>query len=71
LPDGEAVHQPLWTALGCQPPREVVVAPVVVAGQTALLLYAQGRNGARIESFTASRLGHVCAALANTLVRLA
>ena len=71
LPDGEAVHRPLWTALGCPPPREVVVAPVVVAGQTALLLYAQGRNGARVESFTVSRLGHVCAALASTLVRLA
>jgi len=69
--DGEAVHRPLWTALGCQPPREVVVAPVVVSGQTALLLYGQGRNGARIESFTVSRLGHVCAALASTLVRLA
>ena len=70
-PDGEAVHRPLWTALGSQPPREVVVAPVVVAGQTALLLYGQGRNGARVESFTVSRLGHVCAALASTLVRLA
>ena len=71
LPDGEAVHRPLWTALGCQPPREVAVAPVVVAGQTTLLLYAQGRNGARIESFAVSRLGHICAALATTLVRLA
>ena len=71
LPDGEVVHRPLWTAVGSQPPREVVVAPVVVAGQTALLLYAQGRNGARIESFTVSRLGHVCVALARTLIRLA
>jgi hypothetical protein len=71
LPNGEAVHRPLWTALGCSPPHEVVVAPVVVDGQTALLLYAHGRNGARIESFTVSRLGHVCVALARTLVRLA
>jgi hypothetical protein len=71
MSDGETVHRPLWAALGCPPPREVVVAPVVVAGQTALLLYAQGRNGARIESFAVSRLGHVSAALAQTLVRLA
>lgn len=70
-PEGEIVHRPLWAALGCQPPREVVVAPVVVAGQTALLLYAQGRNGARMESFAVSRLGLVSAALAQTLVRLA
>jgi hypothetical protein len=71
MPEGDAIHQSLWTALGCQPPREVVVAPVIVAGQTALLLYGQGRNGARIESFAVSRLGYVCAALAQTLLRLA
>jgi hypothetical protein len=71
LPDGEAVHRPLWVALGCQPPREVVAAPVVVSGKTALMLYGQGRNGARIESFAAARLGHVCSALAKTLLRLA
>ena len=71
LPDGDAVHRPLWAALGCQPPREVVAAPVVVGGQTAILLYGQGRNGARIESFAVSRLEHVCAALAKTLLRLA
>ena len=71
LPDGEAVHRPLWAALGCQSPREVVVAPVVVAGRTAILLYGQGRNGARIESFTVSRLERVSAALANVLVRQA
>jgi hypothetical protein len=70
-PDGEAIHRSMWMALGCQPPREVVVAPVLVSGQTALLLYGQGRNGSRIESFAVSRLGHVCAALAKTLLRLA
>jgi hypothetical protein len=71
LAEGEAVHRPLWAALGTQPPREVVAAPVVVSGQSALLLYGQGRNGARIESFAVSRLEHVCAALAKTLLRLA
>lgn len=70
-PEGEAIHRSLWTALGCPPPREVVVAPVVVSGQTVLLLYGQGRSGSRIESFAVSRLGHVCAALAKTLLRLA
>jgi hypothetical protein len=70
-PEGEAVHRALWAALGCQPPREIVVAPVVVAGHTVLLLYGHGRNGARVESFAVSRLGHVCAALAETLLRLA
>jgi len=69
--DGDTVHKPLWAALGCPPQREVVVAPVVVSGQTALLLYGQGRNGARLENFAVSRLNHVSAALAKTLVRLA
>ncbi len=71
MPEGDAIHRSLWAALGCQPPREVVVAPVIVAGQTAILLYGQGRNGARIESFAVTRLGYVCAALAQTLLRLA
>ena len=70
-PKGEAVHRALWAALGCQPPREVLVAPVVAADRTTMLLYAQGREGGRIERFAASRLEHVCAALGNTLVRLA
>jgi hypothetical protein len=69
--EGKAVDQQLWAALGCQPPCEVLVAPVVVAERTAMLLYAQGREGGRIEKLAASRLEHVCAALGNTLVRLA
>jgi hypothetical protein len=70
-PDGEVVHKRLWAALGCAPPREVVVAPVVAADRIAILLYAQGRRGGHIEKFAASRLRHVCAALGSTLVRLA
>jgi hypothetical protein len=70
-PDGEAIHGPLWTALRCPPPREVLVAPVVAGGQASLLLYAHGRNHGRMEKFAVNRMEHVCAALANTLVRLA
>jgi hypothetical protein len=69
--DGEPVHRTVWTALGSRPPREIVVAPVVVQNQCALLLYAQGRSGGRVEHFATGRLGRVCAALATTLVRLA
>jgi hypothetical protein len=68
---GKAVDQQLWAALGCQPPCEVLVAPVVASERTAMLLYAQGREGGRIEKLAASRLEHVCAALGSTLVRLA
>jgi hypothetical protein len=70
-PDGEAIHGPLWAALRCPPPRELVVAPVVAGGQVALLLYAHGRKHGRIEKFAVERMEHVCSALANTLVRLA
>jgi hypothetical protein len=69
--DGEPVHRTVWSALGSRPPRELVVAPVVVHNQCALLLYAQGRNGGRVEHFATGRLGRVCTALATTLVRLA
>ena len=70
-PDGASVHRSLWLALASEPPREVLVAPVIAAGQTAILLYAQGRKGGHIEKFAVNRMEHVSAALANTLVRLA
>ena len=70
-PDGQNVHRALWLALASEPPREVLVAPVIASGQTALLLYAQGRKGGHMEKFAVRRMEHVVAALANTLVRLA
>ena len=70
-PEGEAIHGPLWAALRCPPPREVLVAPVVAGGQVSLLLYAHGRKHGRMEKFAVSRMEHVCSALANTLMRLA
>jgi hypothetical protein len=70
-PEGEAIHGPLWAALRCPPPREVLVAPVVAAGQVSLMLYAHGRKQGRIEKSAVGRMEHVCSALANTLVRLA
>lgn len=70
-PDGEAIHGPLWAALRCPPPREVLVAPVIAAGQVSLLLYAHGRKHGRLDKFAVDRMEHVCSALANALVRLA
>lgn len=70
-PDGEPIHGPLWAALRCPPPREVLVAPVMAGGQVSLLLYAHGRNQGRIEKFAVARMEHVCSALGNTLMRLA
>jgi hypothetical protein len=70
-PDGSSIHKPLWNALGCQPPVEVLVVPVVAAGRIPILLYAQGRKGGRVERFAADRIERVAAALASTLVRLA
>jgi Type II secretion system (T2SS), protein E, N-terminal domain len=70
-PSGDPVHRPLWEALGCQRPPEVLVAPVVTAGQVPILLYAQGHNNGRIDRFAVRRMEHVCSALANTLLRLA
>lgn len=70
-PDGLAVHKLLWTALGVPSPTEVLVCPVSVGGQITVLLYAQGKNGGLIDSVAANRMEHVCAALGDSLLRLA
>ncbi|MGD0835296.1 MAG: hypothetical protein ABSB49_01470 [Polyangia bacterium] len=69
-PDGGAVHGPLWSALATQPPRDVLVAPVIVERQVTLLLYAHGGGGGRLGQL-ADSLEQVCAALGSSLLRLA
>ncbi len=71
LPDGMAVQRPLWAALHCEPPSEVIVSPVIVDGHVALLLYAQGQAGERINNLAAIRMEQVCEALSSSLLRLA
>ena len=70
-PDGMAVHGPLWAALHCQFPTEVLVSPVIVDGHVTLLLYAQGAAGGRVNDHAASRMEQVCEALSSSLLRLA
>jgi hypothetical protein len=70
-PDGMAVHGPLWSSLGTDPPSEVLVSPVIVDGLVTLLLYAQGESGKRINSLAASKIEQVCDALSSSLLRLA
>ena len=70
-PDGMAVQGPLWAALHCQPPGEVLVSPVIVDSHVTLLLYAQGEAGGRINPAAASRMEQVCEALSSSLLRLA
>ena len=67
--EGESIHGPLWAALRCSPPPEIVVAPVVAGGAVSLLLYAHGP--VRVDGSSVSRMVKVCSALGNTLVRLA
>jgi hypothetical protein len=66
-PDGLAVHQRLWTALGDEVPAQVLVAPVMVNANIALLLYAHGRT---IDAHAAGRLENVCVALGSALERV-
>jgi hypothetical protein len=70
-PDGMAVHGPLWAALHCPPPREVLVSPVIVDSHVTLLLYAQGEGGGRVNDHAAHRMEQVCEALSTSLLRLA
>jgi hypothetical protein len=68
--DGETVHRPLWNALRTTPPADVVVAPVVVAEQIPILLYAQARGGMKVDGFTVERFVRVAEAVATALLRL-
>jgi hypothetical protein len=70
-PDGMVVHGPLWAALQCQPPTEVLVSPVIVDSHVTLLLYAQAEAGQRINGAAANRMEQVCEALSGSLLRLA
>jgi hypothetical protein len=70
-PDGMAVQGPLWAALHCQPPNDVLVSPVIVDSHVTLLLYAQGEAGGRINNLAATRMEQVCEALSSSLLRLA
>jgi hypothetical protein len=70
-PDGMAVQGPLWAALQCHAPAEVLVSPVIVDGHVTLLLYAQSEAGGRISNEAASRMEQVCEALSSSLLRLA
>jgi hypothetical protein len=70
-PDGMSVHGPLWSALGTEPPGDVLVSPVIVDGQVTLLLYAQAEPGGRIGSLAASKTEQLCDALGSSLLRLA
>jgi hypothetical protein len=70
-PDGMAVQGPLWAALHCQSPSDVLVSPVIVDSHVTLLLYAQGEAGGRINNLAASRMEQVCEALSSSLLRLA
>jgi len=70
-PDGMAVQCPLWAALHCQPPSDVLVSPVIVDSHVTLLLYAQGEAGGHINNLAATRMEQVCEALSSSLLRLA
>jgi hypothetical protein len=70
-PDGMAVQCPLWNALHCHAPTDVLVSPVIVDGHVTLLLYAQGEAGGRINNMAASRMEQVCEAMSSSLLRLA
>jgi hypothetical protein len=70
-PDGMAVQGPLWNALHCHAPVDVLVSPVIVDSHVTLFLYAQGEAGGRINNLAASRMEQVCEAMSSSLLRLA
>lgn len=68
--DGGAVHAQLWRHLdNGDAPREVLVAPILIATRVAALVYAQ--TSEVIPQGLAEDIGRVCSAAAVALARLA
>ncbi len=68
--DGGQIQQRLWKALRLAPPREVIVAPVIVAGRVVNLAYAHAADGGAISEGAAAELTQICTAASAAFLRL-
>jgi len=68
--DGSQIQQRLWKALRLAVPREVIAAPVIVAGRVVNLAYAHPPDGEAVSEAAAADLTQVCAAAAGAFLRL-
>lgn len=69
-PTGAALHNRIWKLLHTPPPRETVVAPVVVKDRVINLLYAHAPDGGRISDEHVAGLEAVREAAGSAFVRL-
>jgi hypothetical protein len=68
--NGELVQGQLWRALRSDPPRELLVAPLVLGTRVGGFVYAHALGGAPLTELMAEELEQVCSAACRGLVRL-
>lgn len=67
---GHPVESQLWDAIGTPPPRQVLVAPILVKQRAVNLIYAHGLGGADLGDTEVSELAEVCVRASAAYVRL-
>jgi hypothetical protein len=68
--DGAAIHTRFYKLLGAPPPREVVVAPVVLASRVVQLVYGHGLGGGALPATGPADLAHLTDLASQTYRRL-
>jgi hypothetical protein len=62
--EGSALHQRVWRLLHVEPPRDVIVAPVILSSRVVNLVYAQAAQGGYLSGTADAELMRACAAAA-------
>lgn len=68
--EGKTLQVRLWKVLRCEPPREVVVAPVVLSTRVVNLLYAHAEGVDAIPESAASDLSELAAVASGEFMRI-
>jgi hypothetical protein len=68
--DGKALQTRLWKVLRCEPPDEVVVAPIIVAKRIVNLLYAHAEGIAELPASASVDLNELAAVASGEFIRI-
>ncbi|HRG95928.1 MAG TPA: serine/threonine-protein kinase [Polyangiaceae bacterium] len=68
--EGASLHGRLFRALGCPPPKELIVAPIALGKRVVNLVYAHAHGGGPLPATAAVDLTSVCDAARDAYARL-
>ncbi len=69
-PDSTTLHARLWKLLGCEPPAEVIVAPVLLQQRVVALVYAHAKEGVFLPPTATVELASLAAVMEASFTRL-